>query len=145
MEKQKKQKEREALSERDNLYLEKMFKMSVSPGSISEDEDKPWNNEEIFETFEPTIAPPRESTVGSGAFNMDVVKDAVQLLSVSRPKTGGKQLRKLHHPMQAPHKQPRQIASNKLLSAAECKKCTELEKEVESLKRQLQEASSKSK
>ena len=43
----------------------------------------------------------------SEKFDVDVVQDADLLISITRTMTGGKQPRKRHHPLQAPHKQPR--------------------------------------
>ncbi|KAJ7391475.1 hypothetical protein OS493_018522 [Desmophyllum pertusum] len=83
---------------------------------------------------EPAFHTPSKNTAvgnANGGFDVDVVHDAVQLLSVSRPKIGGKQPRKQHHPLQAPHKQPRKVQ--------ECQRCIELKEKVESLKRQLVE------
>ena len=89
-------------------------------------------------------------------FNVDIVEDAMHLLSrpttggmsrataggvsnptasgMSRPTVGGKQPRKVNHPSQAPSKQPRKYAGNRVVStqlnvfpAAECQRCIVLE------------------
>ena len=128
LEKEKRKNEKDALSERDDLYLQKIFQhVNTQPDETNDDEIEVIADEPAFHT------PSKNTAVGNanGGFDVDVVHDAVQLLSVSRPKIGGKQPRKQHHPLQAPHKQPRKVQ--------ECQRCIELKEKVESLKRQLVE------
>ena len=134
------------MSERDNTFLDKLFKI-YSPDShyVSSDEVDITSTRE--ETDQSMGANQAEGNAGS--FNVNIVEDAVQLLS--RPTTGGKQPRKVHHPPQAPSKQPRKFAGNRVVPtqldvvpAAECQRCIELKRQVEILKQQLEQANSQS-
>ena len=147
-EKEKKRKEREILSQRDDLHLQKLFSFNIATSTQNEEEPIVENlciaadEDSVTELMIEQSATSKESNKGS--FDRDIVSEAVQMLQSPprpRPTTGGKQPRK--HLTQAPSKQPRR---NILMPPAlQCHRCADLEKQVNTLKRQLEQAGSQSK
>ena len=145
-------KERETLSQRDDLNLQKLFSFNIA--TLTQNEEEPIvenlciyvadDEDSVTELVIEQSATSKESNKGS--FDRDIVSDAVQLLQsppIPRPTTGGKQSWKHQTQVNNSSKQPRR---NILAPPAlQCQRCADLEKQVNSLKRQLEQAGSQSK